>query len=132
MAPAVPHPTPQRASAPQPSYAQFTFGGGSSSGGDGPSGLPDMPVMPVIFLDISRSRLWLPVDGARGLEMSVSDPCVIRSRGPSAATPAYRARQQLFHRESHARYSASLGLPSSDKKGSTDLHRYGENGSSPR
>lgn len=27
--------------------------------------------------------LWLPVDGAGGLEMSVSDPCLIRSRGPS-------------------------------------------------
>ena len=27
--------------------------------------------------------LWLPVDGAGGLEMSLSDPCLIRSRGPS-------------------------------------------------
>jgi len=27
--------------------------------------------------------LWLPVDRARGFEMSVSDLCLIRSRGPS-------------------------------------------------
>jgi hypothetical protein len=27
--------------------------------------------------------LWLPVDGAGGPEMSLSDPCLIRSRGPS-------------------------------------------------
>ena len=26
--------------------------------------------------------MWLPVDGAGGLEMSLSDPCLIRSRGP--------------------------------------------------
>jgi hypothetical protein len=43
---------------------------------------PLMIVMHVIFQDISTSRCG-PVDGAGGLEMSVSDPCLIRSRGPS-------------------------------------------------
>ncbi len=38
--------------------------------------------MPVIFSTFDEP-LWLPVDGAGGLEMSLSDPCLIRSRGPS-------------------------------------------------
>ena len=27
--------------------------------------------------------LWLPIDGVGGLEMTLFDPCLIRSRGPS-------------------------------------------------